>query len=148
MPTALSTGLEWHKWEEEDERLCNCQAIFLTWELDPHIWAIKANRTGIYIQPREQVRWLTNWEVELARWNLQIPAVWTGYLSHMLQKRQETWKKYSLTSSTHLDTSPKDRSFERVEAAAFSLSRLLTLMREFSSDGHPMGGESMREKYQ
>ena len=50
MPTALSTGLEWIKWEEEDERLAHTQAIFLLEELDPRIWSVTANRTGIYLQ--------------------------------------------------------------------------------------------------
>lgn len=148
MPTALSTGLEWIKWEEEDERLAHTQAIFLLEELDPHIWSVTANRTGIYLQPREQVRWLTSWEQTIHKWNLPLPAVWTGYLSAMHQKRQEIWKKYSGTSSLWPEHSPKDRALERVEAVAFSLNRLLTMMQECSSVGLRTTGESMREKYQ
>ena len=148
MPTALSTGLEWMKWEEEDERLAHTQAIFLLEDLDPHIWAVAANRTGIYLQPREQVRWLTSWETTLHRWNLPLPAVWTGYLSAMHQKRQETLKKYSHISSRSLELSPVDRASVRVEAVAFSLNRLLTMMQECSSVGLRTTAESMREKYQ
>ncbi len=148
MPTQLSTELEWQKWQEEDERLCHTQAIFLLEELDPNIWAVSANKTGIYLQPREQVRWLTSWERELKQWNLRLPAAWTGYLSAMHPRRQETWRKYSLTSSMCHDISPKDRSSERAVVVAFSLNRLLTLMQEFSSVGRPMTGESMQEKYQ
>jgi hypothetical protein len=142
----MSSELEWAKWKEEDERFCNCQAIFLLEELQPTLWAITANATGIYIQPREQVRWLTPWERSLIGAKLRLPAVWTGYLSAMAPKRRETWKKYSNTSSSHLKLSPQDRSTERVLAAVSSQSRLLTQMQEFFFDGHPMGAESMQEK--
>lgn len=147
MPTSLSTELEWMKWEEEDERLCHCQAIFLLDELDPNVWAMSANRTGVYIQPRDQVHGLTLWEKTLHKSGLKTPAVWTGYLSRSVHLGKLTSRKSFRTSSMWPEHSPRDRSSARVQAGVFSLSRLLTVMQESFLDGLHMEAESMREKY-
>ena len=146
MPHILSTENEWRKWQVEDERLNNCQLLMLLEHLDPNVWAVAASRTGITLTPRDQIHGMTTWERTLLKSNLKVPADWTGCLSRLHQVRRKAWKKSSSTSSKSPDYSLQERSLERVEAAAFSLSRLLTAMQDSYFDGRPMTGASMLEK--
>ena len=100
MPTALSTENEWRKWQEEDERLCNCQALMLLEELDPNVWAIAASRTGITITPRDQVHGMTVWERTLIKSKLKIPVAWTGCLSRLRQVHRQAPDFDALDDST------------------------------------------------
>ena len=49
----------------DDEALCVAQALLLMEHLDPHLWAIQANATGIVIYHRNQIHQCTSWEKSL-----------------------------------------------------------------------------------
>jgi hypothetical protein len=125
----------WRMRQEDDELLCNGQALMLLEHLDPYVWAIQATKTGIVLYPRAQVHTLTTWEQTLLRTELPIPAEWIGGLDHIAQTTQMHSRKSLATSGmSPINWAIKGAS-GRAQAVAFSLTRFNQMMREFSSAG-------------
>ena len=129
----------------DDQVLCLDQALLLMEHLDPALWAIQANATGIAIYPRKQIHKLTAWERSLAKAPLQIPCDWTGYLSASDRPVHEKWTKYLNTASHSPDSSLTGAISSQEGAEDSSLNRLLLLMQAYLLNGRPMGVKSMQD---
>ena len=136
---------EWQVKRWDNECMCVYQALLLLEHLDPQVWAIQANDSGIAIYPRNQIRKITTWEKSLNQAPLPIPCDWTGYLSHSVQKTSEKWTRYSSTYSHSQGTSPPDVCLSQGEGDVSSLNRLLLLMQEYLSVGRPLEVKSMKD---
>lgn len=121
--------------QEDDERLCNAQLLMLLEHLDPYVWAVQADKTGIVLYPRAQVHQLTTWEQTLLKTDFQIPAEWIGGLDHIVQTTNRHLMTSSGTSGTSRINWAHKGASGRAQAVAFSLIRFNQTMREFSSGG-------------
>ena len=121
----------------------------VAWELlefcDPATYCLSSNITGVNVYLRCHGPKTTAWERDLWDSGRQLPAAWTGYLSHSVQKTSEKWTKYSSTSSHLPDTSPTHAHLSQGEGDVSSLNRLLLLMQEYLSVGRPLEVKSMKD---
>ena len=130
---------------EEDAAICHTQAVFLLDHLDPNLWAIQAGITGIQILPRHQVHGITTWERTLPQLNLQIPSEWIGALSRIDAEQQRRFETSLATRSSSEKEWLKTRQSQKQAAVAFSLTRLLSRMEAYLSDGQTQRIESTPE---